>query len=106
MTPREECLSAALEAVTATRNEIYGNPNQNFEDIARLWDIYLCGRTRAYYGPEAVPEEGLIGPEDVAPMMILMKTSRLINTVDHKDSLIDIAGYAACAYDVISHDAS
>jgi hypothetical protein len=33
--------------------------------------------------------------KDVASMMILLKTARLGNNLDHRDSVVDICGYAA-----------
>ena len=66
------------------RQENYGHPSRNFARIARLWNAYLQG----YYS------DVNISNEDVAIMMILMKVARLIETPDHEDSIVDIAGYA------------
>ena len=40
-------------------------------------------------------EEHEISASDVAMMMVAIKLARLIETPDHKDSAIDLAGYAA-----------
>lgn len=82
-------LDAAKEAV-ADRGLNYGRPEDNFGRIAALWRTHLHNR----YGAVSA---GTIDAYDVAQMMILMKIARLENTPDHLDSIIDIAGYAACA---------
>lgn len=79
---KEDFLKEVQEAICGDRQLNYGAPEDNFERIAQLWRIYL----------------GLdIDSKDVAYMMILMKIARLMNNPEHYDSIIDIAGYAACA---------
>lgn len=82
MTARERCLSEASKAVLTDRSEAYGGkPENNFREIGRLWSVYL---------------DREISDQDVAVMMILLKTAR-IKTGRHKDdNWIDVAGYAAC----------
>lgn len=41
-----------------------------------------------------------IAPWEVSIFNILLKVARLANMPAHKDSWIDIAGYAACGYDI------
>lgn len=86
MTRREEILDAAREAVMKDRNTDYGNPEDNFQDIANLWSSYLK--------PVVV-----ITPHDVAVMMVLLKVSRLAKSPSKADHWVDIAGYAACGYE-------
>ncbi len=81
MTPFTSILDEASEAVLA-RRQTYGSPQRNFERIAGLWSGYL-GRP--------------ITTADVAHLMILVKISRLQETPGHRDSLVDVAGYAQCA---------
>ncbi len=82
-------LEEAHDIIYGDREQTYGNPAKNLENIANLWEMYLRGR--------GVLDENCDGlfAQDVALMMILLKTARLINTPDHRDSLVDIAGYAA-----------
>lgn len=76
---REDTLKQALDAVTI-RGEKYGDPEDCFNTIARLWSVY---------------KEDNYTAKDVAIMMILLKIARESN--DHKDdNCVDIAGYAAC----------
>lgn len=84
-TRRAECLDTAKEYVTRDRNATYGEPDQDFQRIARI--LSAMGFTRE--GEE-------ISSADVAQMMIALKLSRLHWNPTHKDSWVDIAGYAAC----------
>ena len=61
----------------------------SFDEIAALWSVYL--------------HRPLIG-EDVAMMMILLKVARVMKCVSIDDSLVDIAGYAACAAEIWEKD--
>lgn len=83
---REELLDQARRCVCGQREQDYGSPEDNFINIAKLWAAYL---------------DTLIGPEDVAIMMILMKIGRLIGSqYMSEDSWVDIAGYAACGAEI------
>lgn len=91
----ERLLRDALSAVTGERRKSYGDPEDNFATVADLWVTYLERRLRiALRDPNGVP---FITPGDVAQMMILVKVARLAQTPNHRDSMLDIAGYAACA---------
>ncbi len=89
--PAVKLLEDAKRIVTGARRNAYGNPEDNFACIAKLWQAYL-DRTKT------ASESGIYGitPEDVAVMMILMKCARLAETPGHLDSTLDCAGYAAC----------
>ena len=63
----------------------------SFDEIAALWSVYL--------------HRPLIG-EDVAMMMILLKVARIQFGQSVEDSLIDIAGDAACAAEYINKPVS
>ena len=82
---KKELLETATNIVMGARQENYGTPESNFQRIADLWSVYL-GRS--------------ITSSDVAVMMILMKTARLMNDCKHMDSWVDIAGYAACGGEI------
>lgn len=85
--PMRDLLEEAIETVAA-RGKPYGGVENNFERIARLWTAHLDNRfAHAMIG---------LTPKDVAIMMVLLKTARLANDPDHRDSWVDIAGYAAC----------
>jgi hypothetical protein len=47
----------------------------------------------------------VLSASDVAYMMVLLKMARLMQTPGHRDSLVDMAGYAATAARVAGVDA-
>ncbi|MFZ8881827.1 MAG: DUF6378 domain-containing protein [Paracoccaceae bacterium] len=77
---RREILEKADEFISASRDEIYGDPARNHERIAEMWSAILGIDVKA---------------EEVALCMIAVKMSRLCQTPEHEDSWVDIAGYAA-----------
>lgn len=91
---REDCLNQALTQVTGKRTQDYGTPENNFQTIADFWNVYL-GNKSAYS-----TEDITLTPTDVALMMDLLKTARLIANPDHTDSWVDKAGYSACGAEV------
>lgn len=87
---RELVLEAAKTAVLQDRNVDYGNPEDNFQDIADMITIYLKNKKR----------EG-IRSEDIAVFGIIQKICRLKQSPERLDHYVDIAGYSACGYDCI-----
>ena len=87
-TGREAVIQATERAVMSDRNADYAPPEENFRRIADLWNLYLEGRST-------------ITPYDTAIMMVLVKVARIQQSPHLIDHLIDIAGYAACAGDVM-----
>ena len=65
-------------------------PNGNFRRIAALWEPIL-----------GCPVE----PHEVALCLAALKIARLVEADgDHRDSWIDLAGYAACGAEVTTED--
>jgi len=92
LNPRQQLLDEARKITSVDRNKNYGNPEDNFQNIADYWNVYL----RVL----GVLRDGVsIKHVDVAYMMALMKLARLNTNATHHDSLVDLAGYAACAAD-------
>lgn len=85
MNKREECLRMANEIVNGAREKDYGTPEDNFQFIADQWASYL---------------NYPIDRQDVANMMILLKIARTKTGTGTDDCFIDMAGYAACAYEM------
>jgi hypothetical protein len=79
-------LQKAHEVIYGDRENTYGNPSKNLQQIAAYWSIHLSGTTG---------ENIVLTPDDVCEMMILLKVARLGNDPTHFDSMLDIAGYAA-----------
>lgn len=90
-TARARILNEAMEVIHKDRNANYGNPEDNFQNIANLWNSYIR---------VSRPAAPLITSADVAVMSLLIKVARLGNNVTHHDSAVDIAGYAACLGDI------
>lgn len=76
-------LHEAQKVIYGDREKTYGSPSKNLRRIADYWQTYL--------GCDPLTEE------DVCNMMILLKVARLQNQPDHRDSQVDICGYAALA---------
>lgn len=92
--PRQQLLQEALQITSHDRNSAYGNPEDNFQHIADRWNLYLEARFCGF-----LEGDRKITAQDVGCMMIDMKLARLSTNPSHRDSLVDIAGYAACAED-------
>ena len=82
---RKEVLETALKTVCEERKDQYGELENNFEDIAKLWTYWLDVKVSA---------------EDVSIMMLLLKVARARTGKFHADNFVDMAGYAACAAEV------
>lgn len=78
---RASVLNEANKIVNGERANTYGGPENSFKTIAALWT--------AYSGVQH-------SPADVAVYLALLKVARLKNSPSHRDSWVDLAGYAAC----------
>lgn len=83
MTRQQLLSNATAKVASPTRRE------DTFPTIAKLWSAYL-----------AKP----ISESDVCALMILLKAARLSAGYSSADSLIDIAGYAACAAEYLEDE--
>lgn len=84
-TIRRFVLDEANKIVNCDRNEQYGEPEDNFATIAKLWSAYL---------------DVSLYPMDVAIMMTLFKIGRIEAYPDKADSWIDAVGYIACGAEI------
>ncbi len=84
---RKDILDAAEKIVTGERQQTYGQPEDNFETIAKMWEAYL-----------GVPISGT----DVSMMMVLLKVARVSGSTDRTslDNFVDICGYASCGGEI------
>lgn len=74
----------AKAIVAGARRTAYGKPEDNFERIARFWTAYMQNTGR----------DIIVTAADVSPFMRLMKEARLCETPTHRDSFVDLVGYA------------
>jgi hypothetical protein len=82
---KTEIADDAKRIVSGARRSAYGKPEDNFERIAKFWQAFFENTGR----PEAN-----VTAADVSPLMRLMKEARLCETPDHRDSFVDLVGYA------------
>jgi len=76
---KADLLMAAMRTVVK-RGGVYGDVYTNHERIAVMWTVIFGVQVTA---------------AQVAMAMTALKLARLVETPDHQDSWIDIAGYAA-----------
>lgn len=78
------------------RNATHGEPEDNFQNIADFWNVWTGMKFKAH--PQGTPlnMNKFFSATDVAILMDLMKTSRLITSPDVADHWIDKCGYSAC----------
>lgn len=93
-TQKFSMLQQAEALIGGQRQQDYGNKLQNFSQIAMLWQGTLAMKL--------APGMRLT-PEDVALCMMQVKIARLAKSPDHKDSIVDVAGYAGC-YDILQEE--
>lgn len=79
MTDHLTILEVAAQLTAGDRNESYGHPLDDYTRTAGMWSAFL--------GVEITAEQAQL-------MMCLVKISRLHNSPRHRDSLVDLAGYA------------
>lgn len=81
MSERLSHFDAEIQDVTHRRGAVYGDARENFHRVVRIKEVVAeC--------PDPLVRHVL--------EMIAMKMARLIQTPDHLDSWVDIAGYARC----------
>lgn len=86
-------LERAAALVGGDRQRQHGDKRQNHQNIAALWNAYLGWR---------LGEGCLLTPGDVARMMVLLKVARTKTGAFNPDDYLDMAGYAAVAYEIES----
>ena len=71
--------------VVARRRREYGAPVDVFEQVAQRWSLTLGTK---------------VTPAQVVLCLIDLKVARLAREPEHLDSIVDVAGYAACLREV------
>ena len=86
---REQILSTASQYITKDRNATHGDAEDNFKNVADLWNWWLHGR-----------EMCTVNGFDIAMLMVLFKLARIKGNDSHVDSYVDAAGYLAIAGEI------
>lgn len=86
LSARAKTLRKAESLITGDRNRTYGDPTDNFRDIAEVWTTYLKHKLR---------DGETISSGDTAWMMIGLKMVRA-KAQPSMDNWVDAAGYAGC----------
>jgi len=86
---RTHILETANEYVTRDRAVTHGDAEDSFGKLAAIWGARLGVHIR---------------PDQVAIMMLDLKTVRAWDNPKHQDNWIDMAGYAACGGEVATKD--
>jgi hypothetical protein len=94
-TLRGGVLLEAKTLIEGDRNITYGEPTQNFTNIAGMWNILFAHKLK----------EDLT-PADVAQAMIALKQCRMITEQKKRDSWVDLAGYAAIGFEAATAEQS
>ena len=81
----------ALKVINGERQDKYGDPEDCFKLIGDMWHAYLKAQ---------MPEMPPITPDDVANMMVLFKMARIVGGEYHRDSDVDLVGYALLGADI------
>jgi hypothetical protein len=93
---RRALLLQAADTIDGDRNDTYGGPESSFRTIAGMWNEYLMACAVGVPG-------GILQPHDVAAMLALLKIARIAGSGGtHKDSWLDLAGYAACGWETVA----
>lgn len=93
-TPRPSILQEADAIAGQDRSRDYGHPYDNHRRIAEIWSVQA----------EHLLKDGAkFTPDLVALMMIGLKLARLANSPSHRDSMVDVCGYAKCWEMILEH---
>ena len=84
-----EQLLEQASSIVCNRRRTYGQPLDLFQRVAARWSQVLGTK---------------VTPAQVIVCLIDLKVARLSHDPRHLDSIIDVAGYAACLAEVL-HDA-
>lgn len=82
--PVKSALNVAHDIVHGDREQTYGDAGKNLRTIAAYWRTHILAAKSI-----DVP----LTEDDVCGMMRLLKEARLATNPQHRDSLVDVAGY-------------
>ncbi len=83
----ETGLQEAQRLVYGARQNTYQHPKTDYDCTSDLWTTILKDKLKD--GATITPQEAIL-------CMIQVKVSRLVHNITHRDSAVDVAGYAEC----------
>lgn len=89
---RSAVLDTVKSAVCRDRQNSYGDAEDNFQNIADYWNLWLKQRGFTV----------ALNPLDVAMMSLLLKTARASANLQYSDNWVDAAGYAVCGAGIVA----
>ena len=89
---RGKILDDAKAIINGERQNMYGDPEDNFAAIADFWTVYQVHSKRKHSPAH-----------DAAMKMALMKVARICTGSGGRDSYVDLCGYVALAADMIEN---
>lgn len=95
MNEKQSVLEEAQKIIYGDREKTYGKPSKNLETIGKMWSAYVNSASVPLFDKDGAQTELVFDAKDVAVMMVLLKAARLANDQSHRDSVVDICGYAA-----------
>jgi hypothetical protein len=84
----ETILEEAQRIVYGDREQSYGHPGPNMEVFAQLVEAYLEGRAMS-------SDDDHLDGGDGAVIVMLLKIARIATGTRARDTIVDVAGYAA-----------
>lgn len=90
---KKSILEDANTVINGDRQDSYGNPEDSFHLISRLWSEYLQARQKMNDNIFTLDKL------DVAHMMALFKIARMVGQKPCRDNYVDAAGYLAIVAD-------
>jgi len=92
---RDIPLSQAIELINGDRNKEYGEPYDNFSDIAAVASVLL--KPKLKHGTQ-------LSTKDVTMIMIAVKLCRMTTSPQKIDSWRDIAGYIGAGWEALNEE--
>lgn len=81
-------LERAQELIHGDREADYGDPKENMQCVADMWDAYLRGGIDND-NADRIP----VTAHDVCAMLIMLKLARMQEKGYHDDGVVDVCGY-------------
>jgi hypothetical protein len=95
MSKRNTICDESKDIINGERADDYGDALRMHQSIADGWNVIA---------KRAIETHGELTAPHIAIMMDWLKTCRLLNSMDHKDSWKDKIGYTALGYEMSDAD--